>query len=199
MKNVFTLLLVCIWSNQSGFAQKPETELLNFIQTELNIGNNTFQMMTNQAIPSKVEKHLLIDGKGKILYTKFDNRERGNAPIMQFKTSDSIKLKIEYKDSLLIIRPIENSFCPLITINLKSTSVSINDYTLENVKQLSIKNKTNVFKSEWNGFRWWSDLSNKSLTIKPSFTIGKIKENGNIYLEIIWDEKGKKMHYRLLS
>lgn len=199
MKNLFVSLLICIWSNQSGFAQEPKTELLNFIQTELNIGNYTFQLMTSQIIPSKMEKPLLIDENGKILNLKFDMEHIEDEPIMQFKTSGSIKLKIEYKDSLLIIRPIENSFCPLIKINLKSTTASIDDDQLGMAKQVSIRNKDNGFKSTWRGFRWQVKLPNNTSTINPKLTLGKLKENGKIYLEILWSEKGDKRHYRLVG
>ena len=156
-------------------------------------------MMTNQIIPSKNEKPLLIDENGKILDFKLDIGRIEDEPIIQFKTSGSIKLKIEHKDSLYTIRPIENSFCPLIRIDLKSTTVSINEYTLQCVKEISIKNKTNVFESEWNGYQWWSDLLNESVKITPRFTIGRIKEKDKIYIEILWIENGRKMHYRLLN
>tara|TARA_R110002153_G_scaffold225486_1_gene378122 strand:+ start:183 stop:782 length:600 start_codon:yes stop_codon:yes gene_type:complete len=199
MKNVFTLFLICICSNQSGFAQNSKTELLNFIQTELKIGDYTFQMMTNQVKPSKMEKPLLIDENGKILDPKFDLELNEDIPVLQFKTSGSIKLEIKYMDSLFIIRPIENSFCPIIRINLKSTTVSINEHTLQNVKEVSITNSTNVFESEWNGYQWWSDLPIESMKITPKFTVGKIKENGKLYIEILWNENGNKMHYRLLN
>jgi hypothetical protein len=199
MKNIFTLLLICVCNFQIGFAQKSKSELINFIQTELNIGNYTLKMMTNQKNPRKSVEPLLVDENGKILDSKFDMDLIEDEPIMEFKSSGSIKLKVEFKDSLFIIRPIENSFCPLIKINLKSTTVFINEYVLQNVKEVSIKNTRNVFESEWNGYQWWSDLSSESSKIKPRFTIGRIKENNKLYIEILWVENDKKMHYRLLE
>jgi hypothetical protein len=95
MKNVLTILLICICSNQIGFSQKSKNELRNFIQTELNIGNHTFEIMTNQINSRKSEELLLIDENGIILDSKFGMGVIEDEPIMEFKTSGSIKLKIE--------------------------------------------------------------------------------------------------------
>ncbi|MFS4469805.1 hypothetical protein [Maribacter sp. 2210JD10-5] len=199
MKKILTFLLIFICNFQSGFAQESQADLLKFLQTELKTGNHTFQIMTNQVVPSKQEKPLLIDGNGKILDSEFDIEFTEYIPVLEFKTAGSIKLKIDYKDSLFTIEPIENSFCPVIKINLKSNNVFINNDMLCYKKEISIKNKANVFESEWNGYQWWSNSSNESLKINPRFTVGKIKKNNNLYIEILWIQNGKKMRYRLLT
>ena len=199
MKNKLTLILICIWSIQNVFTQEVKTELQKFILTELNEGNHTFQLMKNKVIQAGIEKQLLVDENGKILYPKVDLKAIENESAIEFSPSGWIKLSMKYTDSLLTIRPIEDSFCPLIKIDLKLKTAYINDDKLSMVKEISIKNKKNGFKSEWDGFQWHSKLSNNSTIIKPRLTIGKLKENGKLYIEILWIEKGNKMHYRLLT
>ncbi|WP_158974981.1 hypothetical protein [Cellulophaga sp. L1A9] len=199
MKKIFTLLLICACNIHIGFAQASKSDVINFIQTELNTGDHIFKMMTNQKNPRQYAEPLLVDENGKILDSKFNMDQKEDEPILEFKSAGAIKLKIESKDSLFIIRPMENSYCPLIKIDLKSTTVFINDYILKDVKEVSVKNTTNVFESEWNGYQWWSDVSGKSSKVKPKLTIGRIKENNKLYIEILWVENDKKMHYRLLE
>lgn len=199
MKNILTLILILILSIQDGFTQGVKTELQKFILTELNEGNHTFQLMRNKVIQTGDEKQLLVDENGKILYPKIDLKAIENESIIGFYSSGSIKLAMKCTDSIFTIWPIENSFCPLIKIDLKSKTAYINDYKLSMVKEISIKNKKNGFKSAWNGFQWRSKLPNNSPIINPRLTIGKLKENGKLYIEILWSEKGNKMHYRLLT
>jgi hypothetical protein len=199
MKNILTLILISILSIQGGFTQEVKTELQKFILTELNEGNHTFQVMKNKVMQAGVEKQLLVDENGKILYPKVDLKAIENDSTLEFDSSGSIKLAMKCADSLLTIWPIENSSCPLIKIDLKSNTAYINDDKLGMVKKISIKNKENGFKSAWDGFQWHSKLPNNSTIINPRLTIGKLKENGNLYIEIIWTEKGNKMHYRLLT
>lgn len=196
---IIVFLFVYIFINQSGFSQNPKTKLINFIETELKIGDYTFQIMTNKIIPRKSERTLLVDGNGKILNSEYNRELLEEEPTMQFKSTGSIKLKIEYKDSIYTMHPIKNSFYPLVNINLKTSTVTINEYILKNVKAISIKNKDNSFKSKWNGYLWWSNLTNESLKISPKLKIGRINENHKIYIEILWYQDGTKKHYRLVG
>ncbi|WP_157209274.1 hypothetical protein [Mariniflexile maritimum] len=199
MKNILTLILICILNIQEGFTQEVKTELQKFILKELNEGNYTFQLMKNKVIQTCLEEQLLVDENGKILYPKIDLKAIENETTIEFYSSGSIKLAMKYTDSLLTISPIENSFCPLIKIDLQSLTAFINDDKLSMVNEVSIKNKENAFKSAWDGFQWHSKLQNNSTLINPRLTIGKLKENGALYIEILWNERGNKIHYRLMT
>ncbi|MEX0289060.1 MAG: hypothetical protein AB3N14_08095, partial [Flavobacteriaceae bacterium] len=65
--------------------------------------------------------------------------------------------------------------------------------------EIFIEDDNNLFESAWKGYQWNSKVAGSHPEIKSRFTIGKLKENGKIYMEVLWFENGARRHYRLLS
>ncbi len=197
MKNGFYFVLIYMCSFQSGLAQ--ETALYNFVKTELTAGNYKFELMTTHVTTRVNEEPLLLDENGKIIYPKVNIEQIEDGPNVALKSSGSILLNIQYNDSILTIRSVDNTYYPSIKINLKSGEALFNKAQICLTKQVAISDNKNGFKSPWKGFQWLGKSKNNSSIIKPRLTLGKLKEGGKIYLEILWFEGESKRHYRLLG
>ncbi|WP_437373369.1 hypothetical protein [Maribacter litoralis] len=197
MKIRFYLVLTYMLNLQSGLTQ--ETKLYDFVKTELTTGKYKFELMTAHVTPRVDEEPLLLDESGKIIYPKVDLEQIEDEPNFVLKSSGSIFLNIQYNDFILTIRPVDNTYFPLIKINLKSGEALFNKAQICLTKQVSISDNKNGFKSPWKGFQWLGMSKNNSSIISPRLTLGKLKEGGKIYLEILWVENESKRHYRLIG
>ncbi|ALM06597.1 hypothetical protein SB49_01295 [Sediminicola sp. YIK13] len=180
-----------------GFSQQLKMELHKFIGNEFADGEYSFKLMENKLVPIKTKTRVLKDENGKIQIIELEQEHI--LPELKFVKSGSIAFSINYKDSILNLRPIEDSFAPIIRIDLSSTSAYLNDQSLSIIKKITVSDKENGFNSAWEGFQWRTVLPHGSSPIDPKLTLGKLNENGNLYIEIIWLEKGIPIHYRLLN
>ena len=184
---------------QSILSQDQALDLKQEINKMISSGDHTFRLMKSKVVDQSSEKVIVIDEKGKIVYPSIDFDELKDGPKVVLKPLGTIKLYIKFEGSKLFMLPIEDSFCPKIVIDFESAEVFINDHQLTTVKSVHIQNDHNGFNSAWQGYRWQTNETENNGVQNQRFTIGKLKEGGKIYLEIIWLEAGTKYHYRLLS
>jgi hypothetical protein len=199
MKHTIFFLIICTSIINLGYSQSTKTELQKFIQKELKSGDYIFYLMKVNSTPRNAERKIIVDDNGKILNPQLDLIANEEVPDTKLYASGSLKLSLRYTDSILSIEPLENSFCPSIKVNLVTTTAQINDAELSSINKISISSKNNGFGSAWSGFRWQTESETKTLSFNSRLTIGKLIENDKLYLEIMWIEKGIKMHYRLLT
>ena len=179
--------------------QGNNSELHLFLGTEFITGTHSFNLMINELAEPKSDVKIIYDENGKILNPKIDISPDENEPIIQFVAISDLKLHLEYSDTLFIIRPMANSFCPLIKVEMKTNKAYIDNDVLENMTEIIIDNKKNVFNSTWKGYQWTSSLPEESSQRTPRLTLGIINESGQYYIEILWFVNGRSKHYRLLS
>lgn len=199
MNRATKLFLLFVFCLQNMYGQEIKSELHVFLSTEFVKGTHSFHLMVNQLADPESDVKIIYDEHGKILNPKFEISQDDNVPQTEFVAINELKFHLEYSDSLFIIRPMENAFCPLIKVEMKTTKAYIDDDVLESMTEIVIDNKKNVFNSPWKGYQWTSDLSENSGQISPRLTLGIIKESGQYYIEIYWFVNGKPKHYRLLS
>ena len=199
MIRVLKLILLFALVMPKIYGQAVNSELNSFLDTKFIKGTHTFSLMINELTDPKSDVKIIYDEKGKILNPKIDIPPDENGPITQFVAINDLKLHLEYSDTLFIIRPMENTFCPLVKVEIKTARAYIDNEVLENMAQILIDNKKNVFNSSWRGYQWTSDSSEKSSQITPRLTLGIINESGQYYIEILWFVNGKSKHYRLLG
>ena len=197
MKHAPLILFVLLLNMSYGFSQQIKMELHKFIGNEFVNGEYSFKLMKNKLVPNKTKTKVLKDENGKIQIIEFEREHI--VPELKFVKSGSIVFSISYKDSILNLRPTEDSFAPTISIDLSSTSAYLNDQHLSIIKEIKVSDKENAFNSAWEGFQWRTFLPDSSSPLDPKLTLGKLNENGNLYIEIIWMEKGIPIHYRLLN
>ncbi len=197
MKHVPLILFVFLLNMSYGFSQQIKMELHTFIGNEFVNGEYSFKLMKNKLVPNKTKTKVLTDENGNMQIIELDREHI--VPEFKFVKSGSIVFSISYKDSILSLRPIEDSFAPIIRIDLSSTSAYLNDQYLSIIKKINVSDKENGFNSAWEGFQWRTVLPDSSSPLDPRLTLGKLNENGNLYIEIIWLEKGIPIHYRLLN
>ena len=190
---LFTLCLYNI------YGQGTNSELRDFLAKEFIKGTHSFHLMVNKLADPESDVKIIYDEHGKILNPKFEISQDDNVPHTEFVAINELKLNLEYTDSLFIIRPVENTFCPLIKVEMKSSKTYIDNEVLESISEIMIDNKKNVFNSPWKGYQWTSKLTENSGQISPRLTLGIIKESGQYYIEIFWFVNGRPKHYRLLG
>ena len=181
------------------YAQEIKSQLHSFLGTEFIKGTHSFNLMVNELTDPKSDVKIIYDENGKILNPKIDITPDENRPTTQFVAINDLMLHLEYSDSLFIIRPMENTFCPYIKIEIKTSRAYIDNEVLESMTEIVIDNKKNVFNSAWKGYQWTSKSSEQSSQISPRLTLGIINESGQYYIEILWFVNGKSRHYRLLG
>ena len=197
MKHASLILFVFLLNMSFGFSQQIKMELHKFIDNEFVNGEYSFRLMKNKLVPNKTRTKVLKDENGNMQITVLEREHI--LPELKFVKSGSIVFSISYKDSILNLRPIEDSFAPTISIDLSSTSAYLNEQHLSIIKEIKVSDKENAFNSAWEGFQWRTVLPDNSSPLDPRLTLGKLNENGNLYIEIIWLEKGIPIHYRLLN
>ena len=197
MKHIWLFILVFLINISWGTCQEIKLELYKFTTKELASGKYSFGLMKNKLIPRKTKRITQINENVKIQVIKL--KDEHNIPEINLVKSGSIEFFISYKDSIVHLKPIENSFAPQIRIDLMSTSAYLNDQHLCMIKKIKVTDDKNGFNSAWEGFQWRALLPKSSSALNPRITLGKLNSNGKLYLEIIWLERGKQIHYRLLN
>ncbi|MET7030639.1 hypothetical protein [Sediminicola luteus] len=196
MNHASLILLVFLLNMSYGFSQQIKIELHKFIGNEFVNGKYSFRLMKNKLVPIKTKTKVLTDENGNMQIIELEQEHI--VPEFKFVKSGSIVFSISYNDSILSLRPIQDSFAPIIRVDLSSTSAYLNDQHLSIIKEIKVSDKENAFNSAWEGFQWRTFLPDSSSPLDPKLTLGKLNENGNLYIEIIWMEKGIPIHYRLL-
>lgn len=196
MKYSSLFILICFFLFQQGLAQDSKSELEQFVRNEFVNGNHTLKVVKNQW--DKPDKEIPTDHNGKILDPKVLSEVKFETPEVETKITGTVKLKIEYSNSSLFIHPTGNSILPEIEINLESSVARINGLELSKFTEMNIKDSKNLFNSPWNGFQWKSNKANNSIK-ELKLTLGKVMENGQKYIEVLWFENDIKRHYRLLG
>lgn len=199
MNRVLKLIILFTLFFQNSYGQEINKKLHSFLDTEFIKGKHSFKLMINELVEPKSNVKIIYDENGKILNPKIDITPDENEPITQFVAINDLKLNLAFSDSLFIILPIENTFCPVIKVETKTTKAYIDNEVLERVSEILVDNKNNVFNSTWNGYQWTANKSGNSDQIAPRLTLGIIKESGEYYIEILWFVNGKSKHYRLLG
>ncbi len=199
MIRVAKLILVFALFLHNTYGQEINSKLQSFLGTQFIKGTHSFDLMVNKLADPKSDVKIIYDEHGKILNPKFELPPDENGPVTEFVSISKLKFNLEYSDSLFIIRPMANTFCPLIKVEMKTTRAYIDNEVLENMAELIIDNKRNVFNSAWQGYQWTSDLSEETDQLSPRLTLGIIEESGQYYIEILWFVDGTPKHYRLLN
>ena len=199
MIGAIKLIFLFALFSQNIYAQEINSELHSFLETEFIKGSHSFSLMVNELADPKSDVKIIYDENGKILNPKIDITADEDSPTLQFVAINDLMLHLEYSDSLFIIRPLENTFCPHIKIEMKTAKAYIDNEVLESMTEIVIDNKNNVFNSTWKGYQWTSNSSEKSSQISPRLTLGIIDKSGQYYIEILWFVNGKSKHYRLLG
>ena len=199
MIRVLKLILLLALFLHNIYGQENNSELHLFLGTEFINGTQSFDLMINELEDPKPDVKIIFDENGKILNPKIDISPDENVPTTQFVAINDLELYLEYSDSLFIIRPMANTYCPLIKVEIKTSRAYIDNEVLESMTEIIIDTKKNVFNSAWKGYQWTSNLSEKTGQISPRLTLGIIKESGQYYIEILWIDNGKSRHYRLLG
>ena len=170
-----------------------------FIKTELLQGEYTFQLLKNKLIQPAEPIKPKVDDNGKIISPDLDFNNNENALKVEFVVLGSMKLNFIHSEAFLTIKPLENYSYPLVKFDFDSSVIYINGVGLDNFSEVKIDDNKNLFKSAWSGYQWYVNTDQNNAEIQSRFTIGKLKENGKIYMEVLWYENGKRRHYRLLS
>ncbi|MEO0573560.1 MAG: hypothetical protein AAF039_17795 [Bacteroidota bacterium] len=197
MKHCSLLILFSLFLFGQGLAQDPKSELQQFVRTEFVSGNHTLKVVKNQW--EKPDMEIPTDYNGKILDPKVWSEAKLKTPDVETKITGTVKLKFEYSDNSLLIYPTGNSILPEIEIELESSIARINGYELDNAKEMDIKDSKNLFGSPWSGFQWKLNQPSNHREKGPKLTLGKIKGNGDKYIEVIWFKNDVKRHYRLIG
>ncbi len=190
------LFTICLYNI---YGQETNSELQDFLANEFIKGTHSFHLMVNQLAEPESDVKIIYDEHGKILNPKIDISTEDNGPKTQFVAINNLEFNLEYADSLFIIRPMANTYCPIIRVEMKTTKAYIDNEVLENITEIVIDHKRNVFNSAWKGYQWTSELPENPGQISPRLTLGIIEESGQCYIEILWLVNGKPKHYRLLG
>ncbi len=190
------LFTICLYNI---YGQETNSELQDFLANEFIKGTHSFHLMVNQLAEPESDVKIIYDEHGKILNPKIDIPAEDTGPKTQFVAINDLEINLEYSDSLFIIRPMANTYCPRIRIEMKTTKAYLDNEVLENMNEIVIDHKKNVFNSAWKGYQWTSELPESTRQISPRLTLGIIEESGQCYIEILWLVNGKPKHYRLLG
>ncbi|MEM7381231.1 MAG: hypothetical protein AAF361_08540 [Bacteroidota bacterium] len=198
MRYFLSLLLILLLGPQLVASQEPVTDLKELHQL-LSPGDRAFKLMKTVTKYQESQTPPNPEENGIQRELPLDFRETGEFVSVELEAAATLKLSTSYTDSSVTIKALENTFCPTISINLKTHVALIKDQSLNSVEKITVESKSNLFRSAWHGYQWQAETTKKNTLGEHRITIGKLEENGAVYLEIIWLEGGQRFHYRLLG
>ncbi|NAS14075.1 hypothetical protein [Poritiphilus flavus] len=198
MRHLQLILLIFLLGLQAVAGQEPVTDLDGLHQL-LSPGDRAFKLMKTVTKYQESQTPRVPDENGMQRELPLDFRETGEFISVELEPAATLKLSTTYTDSSVTIKALENTFCPTISINLKTHVALIKDQHLKSVEKISVESKSNLFQSAWHGYQWQAETKERNTLSQHRITIGKLEENGAVYLEIVWLEGGQRFHYRLLG